>query len=118
MFGCVKQLFFSYAQRVGFFYITYAADPPFYHSANVCGGTAILSRFPITSKEEIIFRDSVFSDSESTLGCIYSQITLSLKEPGTSSNVVETKLHLFTTHLQSTHFEMTKEEIALEIECR
>lgn len=76
--GCVKQLIFSYAQKVGFIYIAQASDPAFWHSFNVCGGAAILSRYPITKKDEYIFRSSVYSDSEASLGVIYAEIEIDL----------------------------------------
>ena len=78
--GCVKQLIFSYAQRVGFVYIAQSSDPQFWHSFNVCGGAAILSRYPITKKDEYIFRNSVYSDSESSLGVIYAEIEIDLSK--------------------------------------
>jgi hypothetical protein len=46
----------------------------------VCGGAAVLSRYPITKKDELIFRNSVYSDSESSLGVVYAEIEIDLQK--------------------------------------
>ena len=39
-----------------------------------------MSRYPITKKDEYIFRNSVYSDSESSLGVIYAEIEIDLSK--------------------------------------
>ena len=39
-----------------------------------------MSRYPITKKDEHIFRNSVYSDSESSLGVIYAEIEIDLSK--------------------------------------
>ena len=85
---------------MGFIYIASASDPQFWHTFNVCGGAAVLSRYPITKKDELIFKNSVYSDSESSLGVVYAEIEVDLQRISLgSTTTTKSKIHLFTTPL-------------------
>lgn len=55
----------------------------------MCGGAAILSRYSITKKDELVFQNSVYSDSESSLGVMYAEIEVDSLVVGQQSTLIQ-----------------------------
>lgn len=80
----------------------------------------IISRFEIKFFKFIPFSYGVLYDGFTKRGFLYAEIAIGGKLNGTEVEDYAT-LHLFTTHLQSTHFEPIEkgyEQIKNDISCR
>jgi len=86
--GTNKESIVAYAQKAGFFYVARAKVPQFYSLEVVCGGTVILSRFPIVAQAEHQFSGVMFSDLDASLGVIHAKI-----------RIREANIYVFTGHL-------------------
>jgi endonuclease/exonuclease/phosphatase family metal-dependent hydrolase len=101
---CLQEMFDSFSSRklkliraaihAGFFFYAETKSPSFFSFAVVDGGLLILSRFPITKSVFIPFSYGVLTDALAEKGVLYTQI-----------QIKDTKLHLFTTHLQASYLD-------------
>ncbi|KAJ2160730.1 hypothetical protein GGF46_002031 [Coemansia sp. RSA 552] len=86
------------AEKLGFAY--YMVSPrQFLWSVAIDGGLAILSRYPITETEELVYQRGMGPDWIPKKGVIYAKIAVKLEEG-------ETAVHVFTTHTQASYGEV------------
>ncbi|CDW89469.1 UNKNOWN [Stylonychia lemnae] len=108
LFQEIKQLLMLYAQKAGFLYVAETRDPNFSSTYLGDAGIMIVSRFYIKKSQSIQYSFGVGNDGWTRRGVLYTQISIGGKEiqdsNGNSKIIDSAILHLFTTHMQSSHF--------------
>mmetsp|Transcript_2355 Transcript_2355/g.2313 ORF Transcript_2355/g.2313 Transcript_2355/m.2313 type:complete len:121 (-) Transcript_2355:301-663(-) len=110
----VKGVFMAFAQKAGFLYISSLEDPQLNSTYLSDGGIMVLSRFPILRHEFMPFSFGIGNDGFTKRGIIYSEIAIGGQlhkadnKGGSLTNYA--RLHLFNTHMQSSHFEHSTDQ--------